>query len=269
MLRGVVRGVPDRRPGTVRRMFRLPVGIPADIIQRPSGLTMRKKCLAKRSRAAGRVRALAGTAGQPEPIASLRAVAYLLGEFEDSYTHAIEAIQVFERVDPATVSWYLGVLVLACLALDRKDEAKRHIRLLEARSGALADSALPTRSARTVLGFVYVEIGERERAAMPRRFMADLPARRIPGGRTPPRSRADARGCHSRSGRQARPEQRTVRQSIALPCEPPGGCRGPLCVASRFMCPRPQSPASQESGVVPTDTRPSTYPSTYPSSFVC
>jgi len=58
MLRGVVRGVPDRRPRTVRRMFRLPVGIPTDIIQRASGLTMRKNCLAKRSRGSGRARAV-------------------------------------------------------------------------------------------------------------------------------------------------------------------------------------------------------------------
>jgi hypothetical protein len=43
------------------------------------------------------VRAHADTAGQPELIASLRAVAYQLGEFEDSYTHAIDAIQVVER----------------------------------------------------------------------------------------------------------------------------------------------------------------------------
>src|SRR5439155_24371665 len=100
----------------------------------------------------------------PEPIAFVRilraVIAYQLGDFEDSHAHAIEAIQVFERVDPATVVWYLGVLVAACLALHRKDEAERHIRLLEARVGALAESALPARSARTVLGLVYVELGD-------------------------------------------------------------------------------------------------------------
>jgi len=58
MLKGVVRGMPDRRPRTVSRMFRLPVGIPTDIIQRASGLTIRKKCLKKRSRGSGPVDAV-------------------------------------------------------------------------------------------------------------------------------------------------------------------------------------------------------------------
>jgi DNA-binding CsgD family transcriptional regulator/predicted ATPase len=105
----------------------------------------------------------------PEPIAFVRilraVIAYQLGDFEGSYAHASEAIQLFERVDAATVVWYLGVLVLACLALDRKDEAERYIRLQEARLGALPESALPARSARTLLGLAYAELGDRQRAA--------------------------------------------------------------------------------------------------------
>src|SRR5258707_14990400 len=58
MLRGVVRGMPDRRPRTVRRMFRLPVGTPTDISRRASGLATRKNCLAKRSRGSAGARAV-------------------------------------------------------------------------------------------------------------------------------------------------------------------------------------------------------------------
>jgi hypothetical protein len=54
-------------------------------------------------------------------------------------------MMVFERVDPARVVWYIGILVLACLELDRTDEAERHIRIHESRVGALAASALPAR----------------------------------------------------------------------------------------------------------------------------
>jgi predicted ATPase/DNA-binding CsgD family transcriptional regulator len=105
----------------------------------------------------------------PEPIAFVRilraVIAYQLGDYEDSCAHASEAIQLFERVDPATVVWYLGVLVLACIALGRKDEAARYIRLQEIHLEAMAESALPARSARTVLGLAYVDLGDRHRAA--------------------------------------------------------------------------------------------------------
>lgn len=105
----------------------------------------------------------------PEPVAFvgiLRAViAFQVGEFEDAHARATEAMQVFERVDPATVVWYLGILVLGCLALGRRDEAERHIRVLEARLDALPQSALPARSARTALGLAYVQMGDRQRAA--------------------------------------------------------------------------------------------------------
>ncbi|MBI3964978.1 MAG: hypothetical protein HY329_05015, partial [Chloroflexi bacterium] len=107
--------------------------------------------------------------GNPEPIAFVRqmnaVIAYQLADFEQAYAHASEAIQLFERVAPATVVWYRGILVLACLALGRRDEAERHLRLQERRLGELPESALPARSARTVLGLVYVELGDRQRAA--------------------------------------------------------------------------------------------------------
>lgn len=105
----------------------------------------------------------------PEPAAFVRqlhaVIAYQLGDLEQAHTHASEALQVFERVDPATTVWYRGVIALVCLALGRKDEADRHLRLLEANLGALPASALPARSARTALGLAYVELGDRERAA--------------------------------------------------------------------------------------------------------
>lgn len=105
----------------------------------------------------------------PEPTAFVRqlnaVIAYQLGDLEQAYAHASQALQVFERVDPATTIWYRGILALACLALGRRDEAERRLRLQEAHLGALPESALLARSARTVLGLAYVELGDRERAA--------------------------------------------------------------------------------------------------------
>lgn len=105
----------------------------------------------------------------PEPIAFVRqlhaVIAYQLGDLEQAHTHASQALQVFERVDPATTVWYRGILALACLALGRKDEAAQHLRHQEAHLGALPESALLARSARTVLGLAYVALGDRERAA--------------------------------------------------------------------------------------------------------
>lgn len=105
----------------------------------------------------------------PEPTAfvwQLHAVmAYRIGDLEQAYADASQALQAFERVDPATTIWYRGILALACLALARQDEAERQLRLLETHLGALPESALPARSARTVLGLAYVELGDRERAA--------------------------------------------------------------------------------------------------------
>lgn len=105
----------------------------------------------------------------PEPIAFVRqlhaVIAYQVGDFEQAHAHASQAIQVFERVNPATTVWYRGILALACLALGRKDEAERHVRLLETHVDALPEAALLARSARTVLGLAYVELGDRERGA--------------------------------------------------------------------------------------------------------
>jgi hypothetical protein len=65
---GVIRGLPDRRPGTVRRMFRLPVGIPADSSRRTSGLATRKNCLATPSRGSGPVARETRVAHQFSPL---------------------------------------------------------------------------------------------------------------------------------------------------------------------------------------------------------
>ena len=105
----------------------------------------------------------------PEPIAFVRqmraVIAYHRGAFDDAYVLGSEAIQLFERVDPGTVVWYRGVLILTCLALGRWDEAERHLRLQEARLEEMPESALPARSARTVLGLAYVALDDRQRAA--------------------------------------------------------------------------------------------------------
>jgi DNA-binding CsgD family transcriptional regulator len=104
----------------------------------------------------------------PEPIAFVRMlrgmIAWHRGDFEQTCAHVGAALETFERVDPATTLWYRGIMALACLALDRGDEAGRHLRLLETHLGALPDAALIARSARTVLGLAYVELGDRERA---------------------------------------------------------------------------------------------------------
>jgi predicted ATPase len=105
----------------------------------------------------------------PEPAAFVRqlhaVIAYRIGDFDRAHAHASQALQVFERVDPATTVWYRGIIALVCLDLGRQDEAGRHLRLLEAHLGALSESALPARSARTALGLAYVALGDRERAA--------------------------------------------------------------------------------------------------------
>src|SRR5437588_10414355 len=53
---GTVRGVPDRRPRTVRSTFGAPVGILAEIIRRASGLTRRRNRPATRFRRSSRGR---------------------------------------------------------------------------------------------------------------------------------------------------------------------------------------------------------------------
>ena len=105
----------------------------------------------------------------PEPVAFVRqmraVIAYHRGAHEDAYVLGNDAMQLFEQVDPGTVVWYRGILILTCLALGRHAEAERHLRLQEARLEEMPESALPARSARTVLGLAYVELDDKQRAA--------------------------------------------------------------------------------------------------------
>jgi predicted ATPase/DNA-binding CsgD family transcriptional regulator len=105
----------------------------------------------------------------PEPIAVVQmfnaVIALHLGEFERSHALAGEAIEVLEQVDPATVVWYRPIFVLACLALGRREEAERHLRTIEATLSTMPESALPARSARTVIGVAYAELRDGQRAA--------------------------------------------------------------------------------------------------------
>ena len=100
----------------------------------------------------------------PEPIAFLQIVSacidYLTGDLESAYAAASDAITLFERVDPNTLVWYEGVLVLVCIASGREAEARLRIAGLEGRLKELADEALPARSARTALGLAYGLLGE-------------------------------------------------------------------------------------------------------------
>jgi predicted ATPase/DNA-binding CsgD family transcriptional regulator len=105
----------------------------------------------------------------PEPIAVVRmfsaVIALHLGEFERARELAAEAIEVLERVDPATVIWYRSIIVLACLALGQRADAERQLRTIEATLDTMPESALPARSARTVIGLAYAELGDTRRAA--------------------------------------------------------------------------------------------------------
>ena len=100
----------------------------------------------------------------PEPIAFLQIVSaysdYLTGDFEGAYASASDAIALFERVDPNTLIWYEGVLVLVCVASGRVSEARLRIAGLEGRLQELPEEALPARSARTALGLAYAVLDE-------------------------------------------------------------------------------------------------------------
>jgi DNA-binding CsgD family transcriptional regulator len=100
----------------------------------------------------------------PEPIAFLQIVSayidYQTGDGDSAYRSASDAIALFERVDPNTLVWYEGVLVLACIASGREAEARLRIAGLEGRLRDLPDEALPARSARTALGLAYALLGE-------------------------------------------------------------------------------------------------------------
>ena len=107
--------------------------------------------------------------GSPEPIAFLRVVGGLvdqrLGDLEPARARLEEAMLPLERVGSATVVWYAGLLALVCAEAGDEEEAERQAGAQERRLAALSPSALPARSARTVLGLVYAALGDRRRAA--------------------------------------------------------------------------------------------------------
>jgi DNA-binding CsgD family transcriptional regulator len=102
----------------------------------------------------------------PEPVAFVRYLQALIdfqhGRYEDAYVQLTEAISQFH---PATLLWYRGVQAQAALELGRTVEALRLVDLVEAELRELPASALPARSARTVLGLIYAQLGDRERGA--------------------------------------------------------------------------------------------------------
>lgn len=103
----------------------------------------------------------------PEPIAFVRLVeslvAYRTGQFEQAHTEARLAIDALAPLGPATLVWYAGLLVQACLATGRTTEALAEIAAQEARLAGLPSSALPARSARCILGLAYAALGDRPR----------------------------------------------------------------------------------------------------------
>lgn len=105
----------------------------------------------------------------PEPIAVVRmfsaVIALQRGEHERSYALVSDALGLLAQVGPATGLWYRPILVLACLALGRREEAEQHLQTIEATLETLPASALPARSARTAIGLAYAELRDVQRAA--------------------------------------------------------------------------------------------------------
>lgn len=105
----------------------------------------------------------------PEPIAFLHIVRSVLeyhtGDLDDAYALASAAVAVFEQIAPATVLWYGGLPALMCLALGRLEEAARRAAEQEQRLSTLPDQALPARSARGLLAFVYAALDDHTRGA--------------------------------------------------------------------------------------------------------
>jgi DNA-binding CsgD family transcriptional regulator len=87
------------------------------------------------------------------------------GHPEGAYLKAREGLDLLADAGPATAVWYAGLLIQACLASGRHDEAKRELAAQEARLATLAPSVLPARSARVALAPVYVALGAKEAAA--------------------------------------------------------------------------------------------------------
>ncbi|RIK46650.1 MAG: hypothetical protein DCC58_02475 [Chloroflexi bacterium] len=105
----------------------------------------------------------------PEPIAVVRIFSAVIALHRGAFARATalldEALAVLLRVDPATVVWYRGLSVLTCLALGHRAEAQEHLRAVEATLATMPESALPARSARTVIGLAYAELESHAAAA--------------------------------------------------------------------------------------------------------
>jgi DNA-binding CsgD family transcriptional regulator len=101
----------------------------------------------------------------PEPLAFVRVVgalvAHRLGELSSAREQIAEALDLLSAADPATILWYAGLAALVCADLDLRDAAEAVVAAQEQRLTLLSHSALPARSARTVLGLVYARLGDR------------------------------------------------------------------------------------------------------------
>jgi tetratricopeptide (TPR) repeat protein len=100
----------------------------------------------------------------PEPLGFVRVVQGLLhwrvGELEAAASRYAEALRLMAETDPATQVWYAALPVLVHLELGREADARAGLAVQEERVAALPASALPARSARTVLGLVYAALGD-------------------------------------------------------------------------------------------------------------
>jgi predicted ATPase/DNA-binding CsgD family transcriptional regulator len=103
----------------------------------------------------------------PEPLGFLRVVQGLvhwrLGELHEAAARLAEAMALMAGTDPASQVWYAGLPILVQLDMGRTPEARAGLAAQEERLSGLPSSALPARSARTVLGLAYVALGDRAR----------------------------------------------------------------------------------------------------------
>jgi DNA-binding CsgD family transcriptional regulator len=102
----------------------------------------------------------------PEPLGFVRVVQGLVewrvGELEAAAGRFAEALRLMAETDPATQIWYAGLPVLVHLDLGREADARAGLAVQEERLSALPASALPARSARTVLGLAYATLRDVE-----------------------------------------------------------------------------------------------------------
>jgi tetratricopeptide (TPR) repeat protein len=102
----------------------------------------------------------------PEPLGFVRVVQGLVhhrvGELQPAADRYAEALRLMAETDPATQVWYAGLPVLVHLELGREADARAGLAAQEERVAALPASALPARSARTVLGLAYAALGDVE-----------------------------------------------------------------------------------------------------------